>query len=408
LNSFKEFNLDPQILRGVNKAGFIKPTPVQERAIFPLLSGIDVIGQAKTGTGKTAAFGLPILQSIKTSDRSVQAIVLSPTRELALQITNELRKLGKYVSVRILTIYGGQRIDIQFESLDRGAHIIVGTPGRIIDHIKRGTLDLNSVRTVVVDEADTMLDMGFIGDVEFILDSIDENRQLSLFSATMPRQIIDLSKKYMRNPQKILIDSDEPSVNMLNQYYISLENQSKLLFLTDFLKKNKPESCIIFCRTKRGVQKLVWQMENKFFNVVPLHGDLSQNQRERSMHHFRKGDADILVATDVASRGIDIPQVDYVINYEVPRDPTSYFHRVGRTARAGETGKAFTFISKEESYEFNRICQMTRATIKPLRIEDEKIVSKIPNKRYNTVNKQVRTTRRSNRFNNFREKRRYR
>jgi ATP-dependent RNA helicase DeaD len=408
LNNFKEFNLDPQILRGVNKAGFIKPTPVQERAIFPLLSGKDVIGQAKTGTGKTAAFGLPMLQSIKTSDRSVQAIVLSPTRELALQITNELRKLGKYLSARILTIYGGQRIDIQFESLDRGAHIIVGTPGRMIDHIKRGTLDLNSVRTVVVDEADTMLDMGFIGDVEFILDSIDENRQLSLFSATMPRQIIDLSKKYMKNPQKILIDSDEPSVNMLDQYYIALENQSKLLFLTDFLKKNKPESCIIFCRTKRGVQKLVWQMENKFFNAVPLHGDLSQNQRERSMHHFRKGNADILVATDVASRGIDIPQVDYVINYEVPRDPLLYFHRVGRTARAGETGKAFTFISKEDSYEFNRICQMTRATIKPLRIEDEKIVSKIPTKRYNTASKQVRTTRRPNRFNNFREKRRYR
>jgi ATP-dependent RNA helicase DeaD len=339
----------------------------------------------------------------------VQAIVLSPTRELALQITNELKKLGMYTGTKIVTIYGGQSINIQFKALKHGAHAIVGTPGRTIDHIKRGTLKLDLVKNVVIDEADTMLDMGFIDDVEFILDSISDARQLSLFSATMPQRIIELSEKYMRNPEKILIDSDEPSVDTLEQYYLIVEQDNKLSFLIDILRSEKPSSSMIFCRTRHGVYKLTREMKRRFLNVVPLHGDLSQSQREHSMHLFRSGRADILVATDVASRGIDIPQVDCVINHDVPHDPLLYFHRVGRTARAGDSGKAFTLISKQESYDFARICSLTKASIKPLRPEDEQMASNILRNRYDKRPRdEKRRSKGTFRSSRFRRKRRYR
>ncbi len=409
MNNFQELKLDPQILRGVNAAGFTRPFPIQERTISPLLAGLDVIGQAKTGTGKTAAYGLPLLQAIDTQRKEVQAIVLSPTRELALQITNELKKLGMYTGTKIVTIYGGQSINLQFKALKHGAHAIVGTPGRTIDHIKRGTLKLDLVKNVVIDEADTMLDMGFIDDVEFILDSISDARQLSLFSATMPQRIIELSEKYMRNPEKILIDSDEPSVDTLEQYYLVVEQDKKLSFLIDILRSEKPSSSMIFCRTRHGVYKLTREMKRRFLNVVPLHGDLSQSQREHSMHLFRSGRADILVATDVASRGIDIPQVDCVINHDVPHDPLLYFHRVGRTARAGDSGKAFTLISKQESYDFARICGLTKARIKPLRPEDEQMASNILHNRYDKRPRdEKRRSKGTFRSPRFKHKRRYR
>ncbi|MCL5317144.1 MAG: DEAD/DEAH box helicase [Thaumarchaeota archaeon] len=372
MSDFQELGLDPGILRGVSAAGFTKPFPIQEQTISHLLAGSDVIGQAKTGSGKTAAYGLPLLQCIDTQNRKVQAVVLAPTRELAVQITEELKKLGKYTGARIVTIYGGQSINVQLEALRHGAHAIVGTPGRMIDHLKRGTLHLGAVKTVVLDEADTMLDMGFIDDVEFIIDSTPDARQISLFSATMPQRIIDLSEKYMRDPEKVLIDSDEPSVDTLDQYYVLMPQTEKLAFLLDLLGKEKPESSIVFCRTKYGAQKLARELERRFLDAVPLHGDLSQGQRDHSMRLFRTGRASILVATDVASRGIDIPQVDCVINYEVPQNPALYFHRVGRTARAGDTGKAFTLISEREYGDFSHIRSLTKATIKPLRPEDEK------------------------------------
>jgi ATP-dependent RNA helicase DeaD len=378
MSNFKKMELDSLILKGVDKAGFREPFPIQERAIGPLLAGSDVIGQAKTGTGKTAAFGLPLLQAIDTTKTKVQALVLAPTRELAVQITNEIRKLGAYTGARLVTIYGGQSINVQIDALRRGMHAVVGTPGRVIDHIKRGTLRLDSAKFVVLDEADTMLDMGFIDDVEFILDSIPRSRQIALFSATMPQRILELAGKYMRTPERILIDSDEPSVDSLEQYYLVVKEDEKFQRLVDLLSDERPSSAIIFCKTKYGAHRLARNISHWGISAVPLHGDLSQNQRDHSMHVFRTGSADVLVATDVASRGIDIPQVECIVNYEVPQDPLIYFHRVGRTARAGKGGKAYTFVSREESGDFARVLRMTKAPIKPFRGQDYGIAFEIP------------------------------
>ena len=363
-------DLHPLLLKGVVAAGYEKPFPIQELAIGPLLSGRSVIGQAKTGSGKTAAFGLPMLNAVNTEAWDVQGLVLAPTRELAVQITSELKKLAAYTRIKVLTIYGGQSINVQLDALDRGVHVIVGTPGRIMDHLKRGSLDFSRVRFVVLDEADTMLDMGFIEDIEFILDSIPEHRQMGLFSATMPRRIMDIAHKYMHNPEKILVSADEPSAETLEQFYTISEATEKLDILLDLFEKERPASTIIFCRTKYGAHKLARELQKRYINAVPLHGDLSQNQRDHSMGTFRSGRADVLVATDVASRGIDISQVDCVINYDVPEDPLLYFHRVGRTARAGDTGKAYTFVSYDEQPDFERILGLTKAEIRPLRPQD--------------------------------------
>jgi ATP-dependent RNA helicase DeaD len=363
--------LAPSILRGVEGMGFKKPSPIQEKAIGPLMKGKDVIGQAKTGSGKTAAFSLPLLQSIDERNPRIQALVLAPTRELAVQITQEMRKLGAYTRVKVVTIYGGQSIGAQRDELRRGAQVVVGTTGRVIDHIKRRWLDLGSVKFVVLDEADTMLDMGFIDDVDFILGLIPGKRQVCIFSATMPQKITELSRKYMHEPEKILVDSNEPSVETLDQYYAVLKHDEKLTFLTDLLQKERPASTIIFRRTKRGADRLAMDLHQKGYEVVPLHGNLSQNQRDHYMNAFRDGRADILVATDIASRGIDVSQVACVVNYDVPVDPLIYFHRVGRTARAGRPGKAFSFVSHEESGDFARILKMAKAPIAPMRPEDK-------------------------------------
>ncbi|MDG7021306.1 MAG: DEAD/DEAH box helicase, partial [Nitrososphaerota archaeon] len=363
MNSFKELELRPQILRGVDEAGFEKPFPIQQLAIGPLLAGRDIIGQAKTGSGKTAAFGLPMLQAIDTARNEVQALVLAPTRELAVQIRDEISRLGAYTGVNVLAIYGGQSINVQLDHLHRGVQVVVGTPGRVIDHMKRGTLDLTKTKYVVLDEADTMLDMGFIEDIEFILDSIPRTRQTSLFSATMPQRIMDIAARHMRNPEKILVSADEPSAETLEQYYAVTGYEDKLQTLVDIIETENPASAIIFTRTKYGAHKLARELQRRYFNAVPLHGDLSQNQRDHSMRLFRDAKADILVATDVASRGLDISQVEAVINYDVPQDPLVYFHRVGRTARAGDKGKAFTLVSGDEQSDFERILALSKATI---------------------------------------------
>ncbi len=375
MSNFKELELDSRILMGVDAAGFAEPSPIQERTIGPLLAGLDVIGQAKTGTGKTAAYGLPMLQTIDIRNYRVQALILSPTRELAVQITAEIKKLGRYTGVEVLTVYGGQSIQPQFEALRRGVHVVVGTPGRVIDHIKRRTLDLRSVRFVVLDEADTMLDMGFIDDVEFILDTMPGKRQMSLFSATMPQRIIALSAKYMRQPERILVDSDEPSVDTLEQYYAVVKDDVKLPVLLSILTRESSSRAMVFCRTKYGAHRLARELERHHLNAVSLHGDLSQSQRDHSMRLFRCGDADILVATDVASRGIDVPHVGCVVNYEVPPNPELYFHRVGRTARAGNSGISYTLVAHKELGDFARIRGFTKAVIKPLRPEDEAAAS---------------------------------
>jgi ATP-dependent RNA helicase DeaD len=370
MNSFKELELRPQILKGVDEAGFEKPFPIQQLAIGPLLAGRDIIGQAKTGSGKTAAFGLPMLQAIDTAKNEIQALVLAPTRELAVQIRDEISRLGAYTGVRVLSIYGGQSINVQLDHLRQGVHVVVGTPGRVIDHIKRGSLDLRKTKYVVLDEADTMLDMGFIEDIEFILDSIPPGRQMSLFSATMPQRIMDIAARHMKNPEKILVSADEPSAESLEQFYAFTGYDDKLQTLVDIIETERPASTIVFSRTKYGAHKLARELQKRYFNAVALHGDLSQNQRDHSMRLFRDARADILVATDVASRGLDISQVEAVINYDVPQDPLTYFHRIGRTARAGDKGKAITLVSGDDQSDFERILSLSRAQIHPLRKQD--------------------------------------
>jgi ATP-dependent RNA helicase DeaD len=370
LVTFEEMQLAPSLLKGVAKMGFARPFPIQELAIAPLLRGRDVVGQAKTGSGKTAAFSLPMLQSIDMGMRRVQGLVLAPTRELAVQITEEMRKLGAFTGVRVVTIYGGQSISVQREALHHGVHVVVGTPGRLIDHIRRGWLDLSSARFVVLDEADTMLDMGFVEDVEFILERTPERKQVCMFSATLPPRIVELSRRYMADPERIMADRDEPSVETLDQYYAAVTQQAKFALLASLLQKERPPSSIVFCRTKWGAHRLAMDLQKNGFEAVPLHGNLSQRQRDFHMSTFRGGRAEILVATDVASRGIDISQVALVVNYDIPEDPLLYFHRVGRTARAGRAGKAISLVSDEEGPDFRRILGMTKAPISPMRPED--------------------------------------
>jgi ATP-dependent RNA helicase DeaD len=370
MEAFEELELAPSVRKGVLAAGYRRPFPIQAQAIGPLLEGRNLIGQAKAGSGKTLAFGIPLVQGVDERNPWIQALVLAPTRELAVQITLELQKIGAYTGIRIVTIYGGQSMNVQLDALRRGAHVVVGTPGRTIDHIKRGTLRLDSVGFVVIDEADVMLDMGFIEDVDYILGKTPGAKQMALFSATMPRSILHLSQRYMNDPVRVMVDENEPSAETLEQLYARVERDDKLDLLLDILSRENRKSAVIFCRTRHGTIRLARELERRFLSVVSLHGDLSQNQRDRSMALFRSGKADVLVATDVASRGIDVRQVDCVINYDVPEDPTVYFHRVGRTARAGDIGRSYTFVSRDENGDFARIVALAKAPIKPLREED--------------------------------------
>lgn len=371
MRGFESLGLDPRLLRALHDLGYAEPFPIQERAIQPILDGTDVIGQAKTGSGKTAAFGLPLLQLVDPRAGNVQVLILAPTRELAVQITEELRKLGKYMGVRIVTVYGGQSINVQLEELADGAEIVVGTPGRVIDFIDHNELNLGGVRYVVLDEADRMLDMGFIDDIEYILEAVPGRRQMSLFSATMPDEIIRLSSRYMSQPEKILVSADEPSVDELDQYYTLVEDGEKLARLVALLKKENPSSAMVFCRTKAGAHRLARELEKRYFNATPLHGDLTQYQRDKSMNAFRTGRADILVATDVAARGIDVPGVQLVVNYDFPDDPLIYFHRVGRTARAGANGKSVALVEPDDFTTFRLVQDLTKVPIKPLSPLDE-------------------------------------
>ena len=372
MEAFEELQLAPSVKKGVLAAGYRRPFPIQAQAIGPLLEGMSLIGQAKAGSGKTLAFGIPLVQAVDENTPWVQALVLAPTRELAVQITLELQKIAAYTRVRIVTVYGGQSMNVQLDALRRGAQVVVGTPGRTIDHIKRGTLRLDTVQFVVLDEADVMLDMGFIEDVDYILGKTPRGKQMALFSATMPRSIVHLSQRYMADPVRVMVDEGEPSAETLEQFYARVEREDKLNLLLDVLGKENRKSAVVFCRTRYGTIRLARELERRFLSVVSLHGDLSQNQRDHSMSLFRAGKADVLVATDVASRGIDVRQVDCVVNYDVPEDPTVYFHRVGRTARAGDLGRSYTFVSKDESHDFARIVALAKAPIKPLREEDSR------------------------------------
>jgi len=376
LSQFGALGLDPRVVKNLDEIGFVELFPIQERAINPLLQGRDVIGQAKTGTGKTVAYAVPMIQRIDARKGYVQGLVLTPTRELAVQVASAIRQMVKYTNKRVLAIYGGQPVDIQCELLRRDTQIVIGTPGRVIDLIRRGVLKLGNVESVVLDEADTMLDMGFIDDVEYILREIPLSRQLSLFSATMPEKIVELSNKYMKNPQKIIVDSDEPSVETLTQEYILVERRDKRNILTKILREERYSSIIIFCATKIWVDRLAHKLDERFYGVTTIHSGLSQHKRDRVMQQFRTREVGILVATDIAARGLDISHVDCIINYDVPKNPLMYFHRVGRTARAGGAGKSYILVSQEELEDFIRIQDLTTVNIKPASYSDRKEYSK--------------------------------
>ena len=343
MNTFDELKINEDIMRSIKELGFTKPFPIQAQAIPELLQGNDVIGQAHTGTGKTATFGIPMLQNIMHGG-GIQGLVIAPTRELAMQITEEIKKVGKYTKIKVVTVYGGQGIGIQLDALRRKPEIVVATPGRLIDHLDNGSIRTDDINHVVLDEADVMLDMGFIEDIEYVLQKIPANRITSLFSATMPPEILRLSDKYLNNPKNILIDSDDLSGEGIDQSFLVIKDRDKHKYLTDFINENRGQ-VIVFCSTKIRTRNVSRDLQKSRYKVVAIEGDMSQNKREYSMMKFRKNQADILVATDVAARGIDVPKVGLVVNYDVPNQDMVYFHRIGRTARAGAKGRAITLVS---------------------------------------------------------------
>ena len=343
MNTFDELKINEDIMRSIKELGFTTPFPIQTQAIPELLRGNDVIGQAHTGTGKTAAFGIPMLQNI-IHGGGIQGLVIAPTRELAMQITEEIKKVGKYTKIKVVTVYGGQGIGIQLDALRRKPEIVVATPGRLIDHLDNGSIRTDNIKHVVLDEADVMLDMGFIEDIEYVLQKVPGNRITSLWSATMPPEILRLSDKYLNNAKNILIDSDDLSGEGIDQAFLVIKDREKHKYLTDFINQNKGQ-VIVFCSTKIRTRNVARDLIKSRYKVVPIEGDMSQNKREYSMMKFRKNQADILVATDVAARGIDVPRVGLVVNYDVPNQDMVYFHRIGRTARAGAKGKAITLVS---------------------------------------------------------------
>jgi ATP-dependent RNA helicase DeaD len=367
-HTFAELGIADDILRTIHEVGYEEPTPIQRQAIPILLAGRDVMAQSQTGTGKTAAFAVPMLQLLDPSALIVQGLVLTPTRELAVQVAGTIHKLGKSREVFDLPIYGGQPYDRQLRALKRGVHVVVGTPGRIMDHMRRGTLDLSQLRMLVLDEADQMLDMGFIEDIEFILEALPPERQVALFSATLPPRIRTLAKQYMHDPETLAIAQQGLTVPEVTQQYVETTRQGKLDALTRILDMDRPESAIVFVRTKKETDELGETLAARGYGVEVIHGDLNQAQRERTIAAFRGGRTDILVATDVASRGLDIPNVSHVINYDIPDDPEAYVHRIGRTARAGKEGIAVTFVTPRERNLLQTIERLIRVRLSRKRV----------------------------------------
>lgn len=375
---FEELNLSKEVQRAITDMGFEEATPIQSQAIPAVLSGRDIIGQAQTGTGKTASFGIPIIETIDDHLKKVQAIVLCPTRELAIQVSEEIGELLKYKkNIKIVPIYGGQSIDRQIRSIQSGVQIVIGTPGRVIDHINRGTLKLNEIKMVVLDEADEMLDMGFRDDIEEILKTVPKERQTVMFSATMPKQILDLSKKYLTNPEHIKVVHKEITVPNVNQYYIELKPSMKLEALTRLIDIHNPKLSLIFSNRKKNVDDLVSHLQARGYSAEGLHGDMKQMMRDRVMGKFRNGKIEILVATDVAARGIDVDDIDAVFNYDMPQDDEYYVHRIGRTARAGRAGQAFTFVVGKEFRAIKEIERYTKTKIVSMQIPSMKDVEEI-------------------------------
>jgi ATP-dependent RNA helicase DeaD len=361
---FDDLTLSTALQHAVATMGFEDLTPIQSGAIPLILDGKDIIGQAQTGTGKTLAFGIPMLELLAPRGRKLEALVLCPTRELAVQVAEELKRLARYRSdVHIVPVYGGQPIKRQLDSLKRGARIVVGTPGRIMDHMNRGTLIFDALTMVVLDEADRMLDMGFVDDMKTILWAIPEDRQTLLFSATIPRSIMDLAKKFQRDPHVVDVAGEQLTVPQVEQAYCEVKSWMKLDVLCRLIDTYKPASALVFCNTKRRVDKTVRDLQARGYRADSLHGDMTQSRRDAAMKRFRTGQTRILVATDVAARGLDVHGIAAVINYDLPQDDQHYIHRIGRTARMGRSGRAFTLVLSEELARLREIQYLANTRI---------------------------------------------
>ena len=366
VTKFEELQLDDRIIRAITEMGFEEASPIQAQAIPVVLEGRDMIGQAQTGTGKTAAFGLPLLQKVDPKVTKLQAVVLLPTRELAIQVAEELRRFAKFMhGIKVLPVYGGQDIVRQIRALKDGTQIVVGTPGRVMDHMRRKTVKMDHVHTVVLDEADEMLNMGFLEDMETILSQLPEERQTLMFSATMPQAIADIAKKFQKDPVTVRVIKKELTVPKVTQYYYEVKPKNKVEVMCRLLDMYSPKLSIIFCNTKRQVDELVQALQGRGYFAEGLHGDLKQVQRDRVMESFRNGRTDILIATDVAARGIDVGNVEAVFNYDIPQDDEYYVHRIGRTGRAGREGKAFSLVVGKEVYKLRDIQRYCKTKIIP-------------------------------------------
>lgn len=379
---FDELNIDERILRAIEDMGFEETSPIQTQAIPAVCEGIDVVGQAQTGTGKTAAYTIPMLMKIDPQIKKPQAIVLCPTRELAVQVAEEIRKLAKYMSdIKVLPVYGGQEIVRQIKSLNTGVQIIVGTPGRVMDHMRRKTVKFDNINMVILDEADEMLDMGFREDMETILTETPEDRQTVMFSATMPKAIMDIARNFQKDARIIKVVRKELTVSNIEQFYYEVRPKNKTEVLCRLIDIYNPRLSVVFCNTKRQVDELISELKGRGYFADGIHGDMKQQQRDRVMDDFRSGKVDILIATDVAARGIDVDDVDMVFNYDIPQDEEYYVHRIGRTGRAGRSGMALSFISGKEVYklkDIERYCK-TKILAKPVPSLDDVKNTKLDN-----------------------------
>lgn len=387
---FDQLPLSKEIQKAIQKMGFEEASPIQSQAIPHILEGKDIIGQAQTGTGKTAAFGIPAVEMVDPKEKKVQAVVLTPTRELAIQVAEELRKLCEYKKdIKILPIYGGQPIERQILALKKGIQVVIGTPGRVMDHMRRRTLKMETVKMIVLDEADEMLDMGFVEDIETILHEMPEQRQTIFFSATMPKEILNLTKKYQKDPQIVKVVHRQLTVPNIEQAYFELKEKAKLEVLTRLIDLYNPKLSVIFCNTKKRVDEVVAQLQTRGYFADGLHGDMKQSQRDRVMSKFRTGTIEVLVATDVAARGIDVDDVEAVFNYDVPQDEEYYVHRIGRTGRAGRSGQAFTFVVGKEIYKLKDIERYTKSKIQRMNIPT---LNDVEERKVTTYLERVKTT----------------
>ena len=374
--NFNSFGLSDALLKVLEEVGYEVPSAIQEQCITHLLNGHDVIGQAQTGTGKTAAFALPLIDRIDLNNNQVQLLVLTPTRELAIQVSEAIQTYARHLKgFHVLPIYGGQSYDIQLRPLKRGVHAVVGTPGRVMDHLKRGTLKLNSLKALVLDEADEMLKMGFIDDVKWVMEKLPKERQIALFSATMPDVIRRVAEKFLNSPKVVKVKTKTATAQTISQRYWLVGGVHKLDALTRILEVESFDALLIFVRTKTATSNLAEKLSARGFTAEAINGDIAQNQRERIIQQLKNGKIDILVATDVAARGLDVDRISHVVNYDIPQDPESYVHRIGRTGRAGREGKAILFVAPRERRMLKTIERITRQPIDPMQLPTAKIIN---------------------------------